>query len=123
MKTDDPELLKIKEKVLNDSQRKEQAAWEDTLSRESGRRVLWQLMDEFGLFKYGFDGTQGNGQKIAENVARQGCAQFIKNRIAFWGGGDYWMTMEREAMSRMERDSSEIERQTQALEKKRGQKP
>ena len=83
-KTNDAEIAKIKDRVLKASLKKEQAAWEEVLGRESGRRVLWELMKEFGLYKYCFD---PNGSKMGENVARQGCAQYIKNRIAFWAGG------------------------------------
>ena len=120
IKTDDPEYLAIRDKILNVSQRKEQEAWEAILSTEPGRRVLWQLMDKFGLYDYVFD---GNGQKMAEKAAKQGCAQFIRNQISFYVGGEIWMNMEREQMIKRQQDDSEIERQTKKLDEKRGRKP
>jgi hypothetical protein len=118
-KTNDAEIAKIKDRVLKASLKKEQAAWEEVLGRESGRRVLWELMKEFGLYKYCFD---PNGSKMGENVARQGCAQYIKNRIAFWAGGDYWVKMEQEDMTRNTQDLNEITRMNDELEKKRNPK-
>ena len=116
MKTDDPKLLEIKNKILSASQRKEQAAWEAVLSQESGRRVLMQLMNHFGLYQDCFD---GNGQQMAKKVAQQNCAQFIRNRISFWAGGEVWALMEKEEMMRQTQDTNEIERETEKLEKER----
>ena len=118
-KTNDAEIAKIKDRVLKASLKKEQASWEEVLGRESGRRVLWELMKEFGLYKYCFD---PNGSKMGENVARQGCAQYIKNRIAFWAGGDYWVKKEQEDMTRNTQDLNEITRMKDELEKKRNPK-
>lgn len=122
MPTDDPKLLEIKQKILNANQRREQAAWEDILSRESGRRVLWQLMEEFGLYSYCIP-DNGNGSKMAEKAAKQGCAQYIRNRISFWVGGKVWALMEQESMQNQERDEAETERMTKEVEKQKQRKP
>jgi hypothetical protein len=113
VQTNDKEMAGIKQKILDDNQRKEQAVWAGVMSTTSGRMVMWQLMEEFGLFGYCFD---GNGQKMAEKTAKQGCAQYIKNRIAFWCGGEVWTMMEYEAMQRAKQDDSELERKTKELE-------
>ena len=119
--TDDPKKLEIKNKILSNSQRKEQAAWEAVMNSESGRRVMWELMNKFGLFSYCVP-SNGNGTKMTENAARQGCAQEIKNLIAFWCGGTVWTKMEQEEMNRKALDASEEDRMTTALEKERQEK-
>ena len=118
MKTDDPKLLEIKNKVLSASQRKEQAAWEAVLASEAGRRVLWGLMKEFGLYNYCIP-SNGNGTKLTENAARQGCAQFIKNQVSFWAGGEVWAVMEKEEMLRVSMDRDEVNREQDKLQKQR----
>ena len=120
--TDDPEILEVKNKILTDNQRREQAAWEAVMNTESGRRVMWDLMQKFGLYDYCLP-ANGNGTKLAENAARQGCAQFIRNRIAFYCGGNVWAIMEREDMTRQEMDDNTEKRETSKIETERGKKP
>ena len=115
-KTSDEAVLKIKEKILNNAQRKEAMAWEFVLSTEQGRRVLWDLMMKFGLFDYTFN---TNGSTMAEKAARQGCAQHIRNMVSFWVGGQCWALMESEDMARKTTDLAETERLVTELEKRK----
>ncbi|MGH2612055.1 MAG: hypothetical protein ACRDFB_03275 [Rhabdochlamydiaceae bacterium] len=105
-------VAKIKQNVLDKKQRKEQSAWEWIMSTKDGRRVMFQLMKEFGLYDECFD---KNGQEMARKASRQACAQFIKNRISFWVGGNAWMEMESEEMQRVMDDQAEIDRETKQL--------
>jgi len=119
-KTDDPDILKIQEKILNTSQRKEKDAWAWVMSNEMGRRVLWELMMKFGLYADVFD---KQGQEETKKAAQQNCAQYIRNQIAFFLGGQLWLTMEKEAMERATIDKAELERMTVELEKQRKSTP
>ena len=100
----DKARLQMEERILGKRNRKLKESWEWVLSQPQGRQVMYELMEEFGLYQDCFD---KNGQEMSAKVARQGCAQNIKNKIAFWFGANPWISMIFEAKQRQDSETTE----------------
>jgi hypothetical protein len=96
--------ISMEERLLGKRNRRLKEAWESVLSTPQGRQVLYELMEEFGLYQDCFD---KNGQEMSAKVARQGCAQNIKNKISFWFGANPWISMIFEAKQRQDIENTE----------------
>lgn len=96
--------IAMEERLLGKRNRRLKEAWESVLSTPQGRQVLYELMEEFGLYQDCFD---KNGQEMSAKVARQGCAQNIKNKISFWFGANPWISMIFEAKQRQDTENTE----------------
>ena len=102
--TDAEAKTAMEERLLGKRNRKLKDAWENILSTPAGRQVLYDLMIEFGLYQDCFD---KNGQEMSAKVARQGCAQSIKNRISYFFGVNPWISMIFEAKQRQDIEVTE----------------